>query len=78
MALGNAFSARVDDSMSAFYNPAGLGTVRKFELRLSDLYFDNDADLISMTTSSGNYFENLLGALSIDGTRQLMLEYDKN
>lgn len=78
MALGNAFSARVDDSMSAFYNPAGLGTVRKFEFRISDLYFDNDADLISMTTSAGNFFENLLGDLSIDGTRQLLIQNNKN
>lgn len=78
MALGNAFSARVDDSMSAFYNPAGLGTVRKYELRISDLYFDNDEDLLSMTTSAGDFFENLLGALSIDGTRQLLVENNKN
>ncbi len=77
MALGNAFSARVDDSMSAFYNPAGLGTVRKFELRLSDLYFDNDADMLSMVDSD-NFWENLVGELSIDGTRQLMVEQSKN
>ena len=76
MALGNAFSARVDDSLSGFLNPAGLGTVRKLELRLSDLYFDNDEDLISMTNDD-NLFENLLGAVSIDGTRQLMLEFNK-
>lgn len=78
MALGSAFSARVDDSMAAFYNPAGLGTVRKFELRISDLYFDNDEDLINMTASGGDFFDALIGALSIDGTRQLMLEDGKN
>jgi len=29
LAMGNAFICKVDDSMSAFYNPAGLGTVRR-------------------------------------------------
>ncbi len=78
MALGNAFSARVDDSMSPFFNPAGLGTVRKLDLRISDLYFDNDIDLINMTFGTSNFWEDLLGALSIDGIRQLMLEDGKN
>ena len=27
-AMGNAFIARTDDSAAAFYNPAGLGSVR--------------------------------------------------
>jgi hypothetical protein len=73
MALGNAFTARTDDAISAFYNPAGLGTVRKFQLRLSELYFDNDADYLSMV-NSGNFAQGLFGALSVDGTRQLLLE----
>jgi hypothetical protein len=77
MALGNAFSARVDDSMSAFYNPAGLGTVRKFELRISDLYFDNDTDMISMINPD-NIWGDLVGELSIDGTRSLMVQENKN
>ena len=31
LAMGNAYICKVDDSWSAFYNPAGLGTVRSFQ-----------------------------------------------
>lgn len=34
LALGNAYLCKVDDSWSAFYNPAGLGTVRRLQFHL--------------------------------------------
>ncbi len=34
LAMGNAYINKVDDSWSAFYNPAGLGTVRRPQLHL--------------------------------------------
>lgn len=41
LAMGNAYICKVDDSWSAFYNPAGLGTVRKPALHLFNLQLES-------------------------------------
>jgi len=74
--MGNAYIAKVDDSAAAFYNPAGLGTVRKPSLHLSNFQFDmnkawSEAALGgSITDSTGNFFK----AFSEDGLREILVE----
>ena len=40
LAMGDAFIAKVDDSMAVFYNPAGLGTVRKTHFHLTNFHVE--------------------------------------
>ena len=42
LALGNAYIAKVDDATSAFYNPAGLGSVRYSHFHFSNLHKPNE------------------------------------
>jgi hypothetical protein len=61
LAMGNAYICKVDDSMSAFYNPAGLGTVRKPELHLFNVSAEASNKLLNInsqgpaTSIPGNY-----------------------
>ena len=61
LAMGNAYICKVDDSMSAFYNPAGLGTVRKPELHLFNVSAEASNKLLNIisqgpaTDIPGNY-----------------------
>ncbi len=40
LAMGNAYICKVDDSWSAFYNPAGLGTVRAPQFHLGNIHLE--------------------------------------
>ncbi len=40
LAMGNAYASKVDDGWSAFYNPAGLGTVRGLQFHLSNIHME--------------------------------------
>lgn len=40
LAMGNAFINKVDDSWSAFYNPAGLGSVRRPMFHLGNIHLE--------------------------------------
>lgn len=40
LAMGNAYLCKVDDSWSAFYNPAGLGTVRRPSFHLLNMHLE--------------------------------------
>ncbi len=75
LAMGNAFIAKVDDASAAFYNPAGLGTVRYPHLHLSNFQIELNKGLIG--TASGGKITDVLSntskAFSLDGTRQLLL-----
>lgn len=61
LALGNAYINKVDDAWSAFYNPAGLGTVRKPQLHLANIHFEASNHLMKIisqgpaTDIPGNY-----------------------
>ncbi len=48
LAMGNAYINKVDDSWSAFYNPAGLGSVRKFQLHLLNAHAEASNGLIDV------------------------------
>ena len=63
LALGNAYINKVDDSWSAFYNPAGLGTVRKPQFHLANIQFEASNKLLNIisqgpaTDIPGNYID---------------------
>jgi hypothetical protein len=40
LAMGNAYICKVDDAWAAFYNPAGLGTVRKPQFHLGNVHLE--------------------------------------
>ena len=50
LAMGNAFISKVDDASAAFYNPAGLGTVRYSHLHLSNFHIEVNKGLLSSGT----------------------------
>ncbi len=45
LAMGNAYICKVDDANSAFYNPAGLGTVRKPQFHLANIHLEASSGL---------------------------------
>lgn len=76
LAMGNAFVAKVDDSASSFYNPAGLGTVRYKHLHLSNFHLETNKGFYDMG-AGGNISElggDLGKSFSADGARQLLLK----
>jgi len=75
LAMGNAFIAKVDDASAAFYNPAGLGTVRYPHLHLSNFTIESNKGLITAATGGTltSAFSNLTKVMSLDGMRQLLL-----
>lgn len=74
LAMGNAYIAKVDDSASAFYNPAGLGTVRYGHLHLSNLHLESNKDWVSLGAGGKvtSVFSKFTKGFSVDGLRQLL------
>lgn len=48
LAMGNAYINKVDDSWAAFYNPAGLGTVRQPQLHLFNAHLEASSGLMNV------------------------------
>jgi hypothetical protein len=78
LAMGNAFIAKVDDSSAAFYNPAGLGTVRYPHFHLSNFHIETNRGWMtaatggSLSSGSGNFMKGF----SLDGTRQILKNHE--
>ena len=74
LALGNAYISKVDDSSAAFYNPAGLGTVRYAHFHLSNFHMEWNKGWMDMGTggSLGDASSNFMKGFKIDGTRELL------
>jgi hypothetical protein len=73
-AMGNAFISKVDDSAASFYNPAGLGTIRKTHFHLSNFHVEAnkgwfDAGLGGKAFKAVGKFTS---ALDEDGLRELL------
>ena len=49
LAMGNAYMSKVDDGMSAFYNPAGLGTVRGLQFHPINLHLESNDGFLKIT-----------------------------
>lgn len=77
LAMGNAYISKVDDASAAFYNPAGLGTVRYPHLHLSNFSIETNKGIMSAATG-GNIttaFGNLSKVTSLEGMRQLLVKH---
>ena len=75
LAMGNAYLARVDDASAAFYNPAGLGSVREPRLSLSNFMVEANRDWFSIEgqNRSSGFFKRAKEGFKVDGIRQLLL-----
>lgn len=69
LALGNAFICKTDDPWAVFYNPAGLGTVRKLSFHPGNFHFEVNKGFFNVTEGntedipgkiSGNFQEDTL------------------
>jgi len=64
LALGNAYLCKVDDAWSAFYNPAGLGTVRNIQFHLLNAHLEASKGLLDVTANGpatsfpGNFMDS--------------------
>lgn len=76
LGMGNAYISRVDDQSSAFYNPAGFGSIRYPHIHLSNMHIEtNRGHLSSATGGKGtDLFGNFPKAFSLDGARELLLD----
>jgi len=77
LAMGNSYSSLVDDSMAAFYNPAGLGTVRGLSFHLTNIHFEMNNGFLDATSGAGNFFdafEKYDDAFTADGVRSLLAD----
>ena len=65
LAIGNAYISKVDDSWSAFYNPAGLGTVRKARFHIANFHSElNKSSLDGLSSDdTGDIPTNFLASL---------------
>lgn len=64
LAMGNAYINKSDDAWSAFYNPAGLGTVRAPQLHLGNIHMEASGGLLKiigpgpMYKAPGNFMKS--------------------
>lgn len=76
LAMGNAYLNKANDASAAWYNPAGLGSVRGTRFHISNFHFESNKGWLN-TATSGSAFDllgNLTKGLSLDGTRELLVE----
>ncbi|MBC7713022.1 MAG: hypothetical protein H7177_06770 [Rhizobacter sp.] len=74
LAMGNAYLSKADDASSAFYNPAGLGTVRNTHFHISNFHFEVNRGLLSSGTGGtiSDATKNVSKMFSLDGTREVL------
>ncbi len=58
-AMGNAFTAIVDDEESLYYNPAGLAGVKAPKLTYLDLQAEASSDILTSTSSTYSSIKNI-------------------
>lgn len=73
-AMGNAFISKVDDSAASFYNPAGLGTIRKTHFHLSNFHLEANQGWVQAGLGGEVYKAagKFVDGLSLDGVRGLL------
>ena len=61
LGLGNAFTGIADDFTAVWWNPAGLGQIKKFELTggFNHFNYSDDATFLGNTTNYSNSATNL-------------------
>lgn len=81
LAMGNSYMSKVDDGWAAFYNPAGLGTVRKVQFHLTNIHMETNNGFMEAAGGSGSFFEsasNYTDAFKADGIRTLLTDKPGN
>lgn len=74
LAMGNAYISKVDDAWSAFYNPAGLGTVRKPQFHLGNIHLESSSGMFDVI-GDGPAYEiptNYMKTFEADEMRELL------
>lgn len=76
LAMGNAFINRADDSWAAFYNPAGLGTVRRPTFHLANIHLESSGKLMSAMSDGPAYKipGNYINSFDPEEMRSLLVE----
>jgi len=77
LAMGGAYGAKVNDPWAAFYNPAGLGSVRKPQVHLLNLHLETNNGFLDATGGSGNFLKsvgNYSDAFTAGGVRSLLVK----
>ncbi len=73
LALGNAYLNKVDGPWAVFYNPAGLGTIRKFRIHLLNFHLEGNNDFFDLTGGNIEQIpDNIQEVLTADGLRERM------
>ena len=74
--MGNAFTSAVNDAMASFYNPGGLGSIKRGHFHISNLHLEFNKDWLDIGTEGSliDIPDNFLNAFSLDGVRELLLE----
>jgi hypothetical protein len=81
LAMGGAYGAKVSDPWAAFYNPAGLGSVRKLQVHLLNLHLETNNGFLDTTGGSGNFLKsvgNYSDAFTASGVRKLLVDKPGN
>jgi hypothetical protein len=76
LAMGNAYVSKADDASAVYYNPAGLGTVRKTHFHISNFHFEINKGWINNATGGNvsDVFSNAMEAFDLNGHRKMLLE----
>ena len=69
--MGNAFICKVDDPNAAFYNPAGLGTVRRTTFHLTNLHLELNKGFINLTEGNVEDLVDKLGDNGVEVTHMM-------
>ncbi len=75
LGMGNAYIAKVDDASAAFYNPAGLGTVRYPHFHLANLHLEANRDWISATKGRADASFNVWKAFKISKMQSFLRKH---
>jgi len=76
LAMGNAYICKVDDAWSAFYNPAGLGTVRRPQFHLGNIHLEASSGLTRVVGAGPAYEipKNYINSYDTDEMRLALAE----
>lgn len=74
LAMGNTYLGKVDDAWATFYNPAGLGTVRKSNIHLFNIHGEFNKALMDVSSSGSTTEipENVINILDASAARTLL------
>jgi hypothetical protein len=78
LAMGNAYICKVDDAWSAFYNPAGLGTVRKPQFHIANVHLEASSGFTDIVGGGAAYEipGNYINTFDPEEMRSMLAESD--